>query len=480
MRVMGSDRFIRRIATKLLQFVGILALFVTCTRPAFSDFWSLVNKGQPETTKLTRKLPAVAARNGNTVRFIAEIAGPFPNDTAVILREKIRTLLLHSKTGEIQLVDGPADTEIKCILTSYEPKVLREGQRQVGTVIQKTETWIGNIGASVQVLDNHNHPLDAANLKHHLENDFVISQQNAPSSAQPSSPFGIKVPQIKIKGHSFGNAPTMAAPADAGARGKGGRPPTESEWRESLIEGLAAKVANRIVPVDDEFVAVLPVEKEFAQLRELAKTGHWGNLQEQTEKMGPLSGGNEADRLYMLGLSYEAGAYGDSGQADQAADALTKASKFYTDASQLKPSEREYFLAQLRAQDSLDHYTEIKHFEQSRKPSNQVSQAKPSGGSAPKLGFDNDAVVAMTQQGMDEHIILNFIQNATDPKFDASASGLMELGRERVSANVIGAIQKKMAATASATQPGKDSTTQPAARTSRATSHRVSPPKQVQ
>ena len=222
----------------------------------------------------------------------------------------------------------------------------------MGTVIQKTETWIGNIGASVQVLDNHNHPLDAANLKHHLENDFVISQQNAPSSAQPSSPFGIKVPQIKIKGHSFGNAPTMAAPADAGARGKGGRPPTESEWRESLIEGLAAKVANRIVPVDDEFVAVLPVEKEFAQLRELAKTGHWGNLQEQTEKMGPLSGGNEADRLYMLGLSYEAGAYGDSGQADQAADALTKASKFYTDASQLKPSEREYFLAQLRSQDS--------------------------------------------------------------------------------------------------------------------------------
>ena len=132
MRVMGSDRFIRRIATKLLQFVGILALFVTCTRPAFSDFWLLVNKGQPETTKLTRKLPAVAARNGNTVRFIAEIAGPFPNDTAVILREKIRTLLLHSKTGEIQLVDGPADTEIKCILTSYEPKVFGKDSAKWG------------------------------------------------------------------------------------------------------------------------------------------------------------------------------------------------------------------------------------------------------------------------------------------------------------------------------------------------------------
>ena len=257
------------------KFIVFLSLSLAVCFPIFADFWSTINKGQPETVKLVRKLPAVAARNGSTVRFQAEIAGSsIPVETATILREKIRTLLLHSKTGEIQLVDGPADTDIKCVVTSYEPKTVRPGKRQVGTTTQTISTWIGNIGASVQVLDNQDRPIDAANLKNHLENDFVVSQSEA-KPAPASNPIIKKPPKwlqnvpgasVLTQGNAAGNPASILRGSSAGASAdqsaadagnKGGRQPTDGEWREALIEGLASKVANRIVPVDDEFVAVL-------------------------------------------------------------------------------------------------------------------------------------------------------------------------------------------------------------------------------
>lgn len=465
------------------QFLILLTLFVALSFPARPDFWSLVGKGQPDTVKLVRKLPPVSARNGNTVKFEPEIAGnSIPPETATILREKIRTLLLNAKAGGIQLVDGPADTTIKCIVTGYEPKIVHPGERKVGLKSQKIQTWIGNIGASVQVLDNHNRPIDAANLKFHLENDFVISEQedkvagvqDKKTSWKDKLASGVKMAR---GGADAGDLASAAGGGqqmhDAlGAGGKGGRAPTEGEWRDALIEGLAAKVANRIVTVDQEFVAVLPVDKEFLQIREVAKAGRWGEVQEQTEKMSPLSGTNEAYRLYLIGLSYEAIAYGEADKSNEAAETLNKASKFYSDAKNVKPAEHEILLAQIRAQDSLDHYLEIQHFLQNR-PKNpapdapvtevKTSPAAPAPGVAPgtapgstppaENAANNAALVDMVKEGLPESVMITFVQTASEPKFDVSANGLMQLARAKVPSAVITAVQKQMTAKPAAPAP---------------------------
>jgi hypothetical protein len=439
---------------------------------AKSDFWSVKGKGELQTVELTRKLPPVAARNGRTVKFVPEIAGTsIPPETATILREKIRTLLLHAKAGEIQLVDGPADTVIKCIITGYEPKILHSSERQVGLHTQQIRTWIGNLEASVQVLDNRENPIDAGNIKFHLERDFVTAQreENVTSLTDKRTSWRDKM---------AGSWKTLKGGADLGdiaAMAGGGqqlhnalaktendaREPTDLEWRDALMEGMAAKVANRIVPVDQEFKAILPLDKEFAQIRDLAKSGRWGDVREQTEKMPPLQGANEAYRLYTLGLSYEAIACGDDQRPEEAVDLLNKASKYYDDARKMKPSERELLLAQIRVQDSLDHYLEVEHYLASRKglSSQRASEkalvgvqpgaATMPGSAAAQNVANNAALIALQKAGMPEGVLTTFVNTASEPKFDVSANGLIELGLAKIPGTVIEAVQKRMTPTGS-------------------------------
>jgi hypothetical protein len=472
---------------KLKRVLGLwplVAVFTICPEPARPDFWSLKDH-RPETVKLVRKLPPVAARNGSTVRFITELPGAtVPQETATILRDKIRTLLMDTRAGSIQLVDGPADTMIKCIITGYEPKIVNRGQRQVGMQHQQIVTWIGNIEASVQVLDSQDKPIDAANIKHHLENDFLVAQSeehvaavtDKKSSWRDKLAGGVKV----IKGGDKGDVAALAGGGkqmhDALAvEDKGGRPPTDLEWRNALIEGLAAKVANRIVPVDQEFVAVLPLDKEFAQIREMAKSDRWGDVQESTEKMGQLQGARESFRLYTLGLSYEAMAYREAGRPGEAAELLNKGSKYYDDARKLEPREREFLLAQIRVQDSLDHYLEIQHYlkkapitaaptrpAEKAQPTTQTAQNGQQRADADRENTANNAaLIEMMRANMPEAVLVTFVQTAADPKFDVSANGLLQLARASVPAKVIEAVQKRMAPPAPAAAAPKRAPTPP-------------------
>ncbi len=137
----------------LARFGAILLVLLLATKQGRSDFWTIKGKETLQTVNLSRVLPPVASRSGNTVQFVPEIAGnSIPAETAVILREKIRTLLMNTKGGAIQLVDSSPDTIIKCIVTGYEPKTVHPDQRQVGNQHLQIATWIGNIEASVQVL----------------------------------------------------------------------------------------------------------------------------------------------------------------------------------------------------------------------------------------------------------------------------------------------------------------------------------------
>ncbi|HEX3682598.1 MAG TPA: hypothetical protein VHU83_08630 [Bryobacteraceae bacterium] len=413
-----------------------------------------------------RKLPPVAIRNGSTVRFVPEIAGSsIPPDTAIVLREKIRTLLLKGKAGGIQLVDGPADTVIKCIVTGYEPKIIHANQRQVGVQHQQIATWIANMEASVQVLDGRDHPIESADIKYHLENDFIVSKQedNVNAVGEKKTGWRQKVASTigVAKGGDVGDLAELAGSgkqihdALAASEEKGARPPTELEWHDALIEGMAAKVANEIVPVDQEFIAILPADKEFAEIRQLAMNGHWGEVQEETEKMPPLKGANEAYRVYTLGLSYEALGCNDPDHPDKASELLNQASKYYSDARKLKPDDRELLLAQIRVQDSLDHYLEIQHFVETMQSAKNQNPGPDTSAPEPAKQdniADNRALIDMVNANMAESIMLTFVQTAADPKFDTSANGLLVLARGKVPSSVIQAVQKRMAALANGSQ----------------------------
>ena len=189
-------------------------------------------------------------RNGKTVNFEPSTAGPsIPAEVATVLREKIRTLLLQGREGGIQLVETKEDTILKCIVNSYEPRVERDNIREIGNQRQALKTLIGNIDASVQVLDSNGDPLDEAILKHHMESDYVNGRQT-----MQTSPAGNWLKNSKdIVNRVLGS----------GAR-KTARLPTDQEWSSLLAEGLAYKVANRIVPVDEEFSVPLPRDGDDA------------------------------------------------------------------------------------------------------------------------------------------------------------------------------------------------------------------------
>jgi hypothetical protein len=464
----GRIRYIGR-----LSQASLLAAALAVTTPsARSDFWTVVKGEQPVSVKLSRKLPPVAARNGTTVQFAAEIAEPStPPAVLPVLREKIRTLLLGSKAGGMQLVDGQGDTVIKCIISGYEPKVVKRGTRQVGNKTLTIETWVGNLRGGVQVLDGRNRPLDAAEIKEHLEKDFVVAQteqavtavndKKASKSSKIGSVIGV------FRGGDAGDAASLAGGGkqihdSLGPETKAAPQPTDLEWRDQLIQAFAAKVANRIAPVDEEFTAMLPLDKEFAQVRDFAKNQRWGDVQQQVETMGKLQGAKEAYRLYLDGLSYEATAYQNSDHPENATESLNKATKLYGDAAAQAQSEHEFVLAQIRAQDSLDHYLEIAHYLQSRSavpespapvapPPGKNETVKPEGGKQEDVA-DNDGLIAMVQAGLPEAVLLNYVKTAARPKFDVSSGGLIALAKAKVPPSVIQEVQKKMSGPATPVQ----------------------------
>ena len=338
-------------------------------------------------------------------------------------------------------------------------------------------TLIGNMEASVHVLDQAARPLDAGNLKQHLEKDYIVSEQE-----QKAAALGGKATKSEKAGGLLnifkggGDAGDIARVAGAGdplhdalsaSAEKVDRLPTDSEWKSALVEGMATKVANRIVPVDEEFVVILPGDKEFAQVRDMAKAGRWGDVQEKLETASPMTGRAEANRVYLLGLSYEAIAYTDASTPDKAADLLNKASQKYKQAADLQSHDREFELAQIRVQDSLDHYLEIQHYLQNAKqqqtaptrPTGSVEGTTTAGGGLQSgNGADNAKLIQMSAAGLSETVLLTFVRSAADPKFDVSANGLLELAEGKVPEKVIEAVQQRMADPAGKTGPRRSTT----------------------
>jgi hypothetical protein len=422
------------------------------------------NKPKLEPIKLKSELPAVAAPKGRTVQLVSSVSGKsIESEAADILKEQVRALLLRAKGANFQMVDSGGDTVIKFVVTGYEKKTVQKSTVTKGTATEQVETWIGNMQVSVEVEDHKGNPIEGSNLKYHLEDDFVAARTEGKNDKLSS-----KGSKSDMMGHllslahggsagedakALTGSSTLGGALDANHTKKAG-PPTDVEWRDSLIEGMAKRIANEIVPIETDTVIPFPEDKQFAQLRAQAAMNHWGDVKEAAEKLSFQKPSDEGNRLYILGLSYEALAGEDSHAPQQAEDSFNEASKDYRAASKLRPGDRDIQLAELRIEDAIDHYLEVQRYREAKTVTPPAPEKEASNDA------DNDAVISMVKAKLPESVILNFIKTAPDPKFDVTQKGLIGLSTGGVSGTLIEAEQSRMSpksagSTAKAATPTK-------------------------
>ena len=185
----------------------------------FRSFWS----DNLETMTLVRKLPPVADVSNVAVKIEASAtSSSTPKEVLDTLIVKIRGFILKDRERAIRLEDPNPDYILRCVLTGFE-LVERKRSETNGNDTATFVNVIGNIEATVTVLDNHNRAIDSDNLKHHYEKEFTENVTGG------KTVFGVAVPGRK-------KASTI-------------RPPTQLERYSLVLEGLALKVAQRLVPI---------------------------------------------------------------------------------------------------------------------------------------------------------------------------------------------------------------------------------------
>ena len=371
-------------------------------------------------------------------------------DPMDVMQTKLRAVLLKDRGRGISLDDPHPDTELRVKVTTFE--VSNGPQTKKNS--NETDTYmvyVGNMEATVEIFDlKSGRALDSENLKDHYEKWFQTGAQQAPQ--QP----GKTGKAASITG-VFGHKPKTSTED---------RQPTRSEQISDIVEGMANKIAQRLVPIDDRFDVDLP--SGFKDLESYAKAGNWGAMKEKAESMTPLAKAEEDScRLYLVGLSSEAIAYQEK-DSKVAQDLLVAAADAYQKAKDENPGEEKFNVPINRAQQSLERYIALGKIArmhqgpQSRgitvseaSTSPAPSQPAPASGSAPvgaaaTMVYDNAYLIKLKNisKGPSNTLILGEIKDAEPPQFDISPNGIAQLIGAGFGEDVISAVKAKMRAAA--------------------------------
>jgi hypothetical protein len=413
--------------------VGLAILYFSTSGAGFGQFKDLFHP-EPQTMILVRKLPPII--NVKDASFKIEASSTsrtVPNDVVETLITKTRGLLLKDRERSLRLDDSTPNYTLRCKVTGYE---LTHQDRVEGSGNTETKflAVIGTIEATIEVLDNTKAALDSDNLKSHFEREYITA-----------------------------GGGTIGLLTGARPKSAKGRVPTPLEQRDLVVEGLAAKVAQRLVSVEEEVEIQLPISGSFKDMQEMARRKRWVELQEAADKMPPAKKDeDDSYRLYMLGLGYEGLAYDKAKtDPDAAKELLTKAFGAYTDAKEKKPREGYFIEPEIRSQESLDSYLAIEHFKKlasvakppvpanvpappgPQTPVAQQQVAPPPPPPATPNEWNNQMLIALKKQGLPDATLTNLIKSAPNPKFDISAQGILELTTNGLG-SVIDAVLAKM------------------------------------
>jgi hypothetical protein len=405
-----------------------------------------IERSKPQTVALTRKLPPVVDLAGARIRINVTKTSSVNEDPIDVMQTKLRAVLLKDRGRGISLDDPHPDTELRVKVTTFEitngPQTKKNGNETDAYMV-----YVGNMEATVEVFDlKSGRALDSENLKDHYEKWFQTGAQQQPQqngkAAKTASITGV-----------FGHKPKTS---------NEDRQPTKSEQISDIVEGMANKVAQRLVPIDDRFDVELP--SGFKELESYARAGNWGALKEKAESMTPLAKAEEDScRLYLVGLSSEAIAYQEK-DPKKAQDLLVGAADAYQKAKDENQSEEKFNVPINRAQQSLERYIALDKIVRAHQGTQargvKVTEAstsaapaapsEPAGpapvGAAAKMIYDNAYLIKLKSisKGPSNGLILEEIKDADPPQFDISPNGIAQLINAGFGEDVITAVKSKM------------------------------------
>ncbi len=404
---------------------------------------------KPQTVALTRKLPPVVDLAGARIRIVVTKTASVSDDPNDVMQTKLRAVLLKDRGRGISLDDPHPDTELRVKTTTFEatsgPQTKKNGNETDSYMV-----YVGNMEATVEIFDlKSGRALDSENLKDHYEKWFATGTAQQPQQGGKPSRFSMP---------NLGHKPKTS---------NEDRQPTRNEQISDIVEAMANKIAQRLVPIDDRFDVEMP--SGFKELESYAKSGNWGTLKEKAESMTPLAKAEEDScRLYLVGLASEAIAYKET-DPKKAQDLLVNAADAYQKAKDSNKGEDKFNEPINRTQQSLERYIALDKINRMHQASQSrglkqestsasatapTPAAAPAGpapvGNAAKMVYDNAYLIKLKSmsKGPSNTIILDEIKDADPPQFDTSPNGIAQLLNAGFGEDVITAVKARVRAAA--------------------------------
>jgi len=378
-----------------------------------------------KTVMVSRSLPPAIDLSGHKVAVnVTAVAGRAQTVTQ-LFRAKIIPLIFSN--GTLVEAQSNPDRVIEVTITDFTSTTRTDPQ-------DRSQVVTATIRAAYRTIDNQTkQSLDAKNLAFDYDRAFP-----APAPPQPANK-GDKgfIGTLNKIGSALGSKPTAANSGD--------RPPTAEQLTSVMVEALAIQVAQRVVLTKESIEVALPRGK-LDKTSDLAVAGRWGAMLEELEQIAPLPAGDDAYRLYGIGVANEALAYVEEDAANQR-DLVANASQNYKTALKLRPDDGTLQKAENRIAQSQAALT-VAAAQQSRSASAQPaagSRATPGGSKTKTSRWENAAVIELAQAGFKDGELVDAISNAPNPEFDVTTpAGLLELRRAGVSDVVIRAMRMRM------------------------------------
>jgi hypothetical protein len=398
-------------------------------------------------TTLKRKLAAYVNINKKRIKISAITQGSVPNELAEILKEKFQTEL--QKDTNFVIDPNSPETILTFAANSFYGDFV-SGSRDDGTGKSVSYTRVsGNIQVSYTATEARtNAPIDSENLEADLRGVFP------PPDAGGG---GMLNRLLSVKGSDGQEAGANDLTLN-NLMGSAKEPPTRNELIKMLTGEIIKKMAQRAVPVEEQFAVLLPKGK-LEPISKLAMTGGaWGKVLNETERFTPFpKAEDEAYRVYLLGLANEALAYEQANKEDTR-NYLFEARKHYSEAKNKKPKEAKFLEPYTRVDKALIQYDRIIKLEadyqaylvevekkNKARGTTTVAQAGDPCDPMPAV-WNNQMLICQFKQNTSAADLIALVKSEPSPRFDASSTeGFAQLKNAGIPMQVILAVRERMA-----------------------------------
>jgi hypothetical protein len=401
-------------------------LFVAASAAVWGQGFPERPADDPQATKLvlTRRVPSAVRLQAGSAHI--EVTG-----AAQVQREVLDTLnhrLRAEFSKEVRMVDSSPDYLIR-VRVEWLEEVSQDQQKTNGDLLETWRTYKDSISATYEIVETKSgKAIDSGHVKEAAESPFVIARARqqvrcSDKASRIAGVFGGRGREIlgRIPSDDACQAAAVASRHNAGAV----LPPTPAERYGRLMDSLSAALAKSAVTSQENVVVPLP-GGQLSAASQVAVARQWGRLEEDLSKQTLKGKSDDAYRLYLLGVGYEALAYEHHDPA-MAQELLVKAVDSYAQAQAAHPGEKEFRKAELRAQESCYRYVS----------KGTVKETVASG-------YNNDYLIGLHRGGRSDEFILSEIRDAVNAQFDDSPQGKMQLLREGLSERVVMAVKQRM------------------------------------